>query len=50
MPWEKIPSLCIFTLHSIRLPRAYPEPFQIEWKRGETKGMTERAFPGTTML
>jgi hypothetical protein len=46
MPWEKIPSLCVFTIHSIRLPRAYLEPFQVEWKRGETKGMTERALSG----
>jgi hypothetical protein len=45
MTYNKIPSLCLFTIHSIKLGVVCHDPFQVEWKRGDTHGMTERSFP-----
>ncbi|OHS95395.1 hypothetical protein TRFO_10533 [Tritrichomonas foetus] len=33
-----------FTIHTLRLPSDIADPFQIEFKRGSTTGMTEKSF------
>ena len=40
--YKKIPSTCSFTIHNLRLPEIIPDDFQIEWKRAENEGITER--------
>ena len=44
--YTKSPSVCNFTIHAVKLGAHDTNPFQVKWKRGETKGMTERAFAG----
>lgn len=44
--YTKSPSACNFTIHSVKLAKSETNPFQVKWKRGDVKGMTERAIPG----
>ena len=42
---HKVPSVCNFTIHTLSLGHSNSNAFQIKWKRGESKGMTERVIP-----
>ena len=42
--YKKIPSTCSFTIHNLRLPELINDDFQIEWKRAENEGITERCI------
>jgi hypothetical protein len=44
--FDKIVSSCSFTIHTVNLPAPNNDAFQIEWTRGESKGMTDRMFMG----
>jgi hypothetical protein len=44
---DKIRSTCAFTVHSMKLATTTPDAFQVEWKRSEHKGVSERVFPGS---
>jgi hypothetical protein len=46
MSYDKIPSVCVFTLHSVQLSTSSQDSFQVEWKRGDIFGTTERSIPG----
>ena len=41
---KKQPSVANFTIHTLRLPESIDDPFQIEFKRGNTSGITEKMF------
>ena len=42
--YKKIPSTCSFTIHNLRLPEIIRDDFQVEWKRAENEGITERCI------
>ena len=42
--WHKVKSKVNFTIHSLKLPNAIQDPFEIEWRRGEFSGITERSY------
>ena len=44
MGWKKQKATCLLNIHSIQLTHSDPDPFQIEWKRGKTKGITQKVL------
>lgn len=47
MTWIKQPTHLNFTIQTLELGESFDDPFQIEWKRGDSTGMTERVYPNT---
>lgn len=47
MKAKKTAAVVNFTIHSLRLPEDIQDPFQIEFKRGNTVGITEKKFVDT---
>ncbi|EAY22340.1 hypothetical protein TVAG_378190 [Trichomonas vaginalis G3] len=37
-------STCVFTIHNLRLPEIIQDDFQVEWKRADNSGLTERSL------
>ena len=44
MKAKKFSAVVNFTIHCLRLPEDIQDPFQIEFKRGNTVGITEKKF------
>lgn len=42
--YVKYSSQCVFTIHNLRLPDIIQDDFQVEWKRSEYTGLTERSL------
>lgn len=42
--WKKQPSILKFTIHHLKLPSASDDGFQVEWVRGESKGITDISY------
>lgn len=41
---KKQHAVVTFTIHTLKLPKHYPEPFVVEFKRGNNDGLTERTI------
>ena len=44
MSWTKQHCVANITVQSVKLPNEIQDPFQVEWKRSDASGMTEREF------
>ena len=44
MTWTKRHCVANITIQSVKLPNEIQDPFQVEWKRSDVSGMTEREF------
>ena len=44
---KKQHAVVTFTVHTLKLPKPYSDPFGIEYKRGNNDGLTERAIAGS---
>ena len=45
-PQKKQHAVVTFTVHTLKLPKPYSDPFVIEYKRGNNDGLTERSIAG----